>query len=1658
MYRYMTTLQGSLDLLVKSARIYFPVTATQEVLDEFRPKLCPLTIFDMQNGINYLEAFLPIITKPEEAHLGYKLWLEEFMNIWNVFFGSAGWENDMTWLMANLAYYNVGQIDWDPYIPNMFVRFMRTLGLPVTFKHKGVGKFFKVEITPMAMWIVYTLGGPTDLAFKHLEQFMHTLESYYHTANSGRWSPRIKEFLKKISLQFVTRIHNERHKAKSWEFDIPDSYKLSDYDIDRFVNIMKPCVEHSVFSRQLQDLTMTYNYLASLRPNIIVPILLDKLYMSMDSLTEPNKLTSAMNSVTAVARYMVQGKRLNYPEGPMHVIPLLFNLLPGIDPNDIRKCFMTFNFIVQFVNMIPLLNSSEASKYYTDLTEEEHIVCEATAGFEDFVLQFFDRLCIWVESNSLESTRMEQNDHDRRKNKSETVTESALISVLSAVLSQCSPEIFTSALRKMYNFATTRIFEVKISGKLVGIICQIFARINPQETTKLFIPHLCDTIENLFSEHDNIMEEENLDEELLYNILLLSEIVDVNSEIIKYIDRITQILDRLLFMASLQATVMGGRMLSIITTTLTFTQPKEYRSTSVPYDTSVKDYLPIREWGKAGQLKDLNISWYMPGEKEIECAQMLLNRYLIPELEKLEKYADGELELNREERRKSFKIVVASLGCHTVLPLWKEPPLKIMESVLKPWAFELIISSSHTIQMPDGRNVRKVVADILHKVQIKILDVDEGDTKSIFYIINIYDLLLFNKFRGRDFEYHWKNFHTVKILLEDKVNKRKKHLRHILIDRVMLHQELRNESRSCMFTYTHQQVIEDLFKLATSRYSEVRILSQLRLFNAVHTYPYAYTVISPYIKEILTLDSTEHHSKFKGCLYILLGPKSSPIIARHDWQFIKEIWPMIVTSKPSEKISIVNLMDSVVSYVHTYFPTIAINFEIPEKTLKVAYDFAEAGTKKICLDDFTEEIQSSSEKLRLRSLDNLNTYNEILDMLLEAATTGNLHWRYHMMAVCFLRDLVHCHVRYNANVVRFFLSMLINESLKIRKLAMKAVVFILIQNKPNFVRIQIDPKKYMREIPKSSKLPPGIRADNEWLLYNSKTSPKNTEQWNETRFCHDQYSGYYCWPPTITVSAPPNDQPNISDHPEIMTAQQKEIYEFFTNDANMDLLIKYWSLEEKKGNDKFSSSRFILFKHVFKMFEDKLLPIFIPRLQKLTEEKQEQSQRCATEIISGLLSGCKHWNYEKTENMWKQLLPIIRTAFNNLSDENFVDWASCFAAGLENRDPNRYYWLLEFLVDSPLSEQTTFIASARLYIIFVTLAKQSWRNAELLNRNFEYLKDYLSHPFQNIRDKINISLVATFLKDFQFPSGDCPKITEFFETVTPKLNELYANTLYKLEHTKTAETDAAKKEVTDKIRLFKVVGKFAIGTIARINYSTLPEFVSLIPIACVLQSNEVDDELSLICNSILATFSNNMTLYKNIPNIISCIKDVSVCPFWSARAVIAEFIGVFVFHNMANIIMNKKWIDDIQEVAIKLLQDLQPEVRVKAGQLVSGLLHCHFVRDQSALLEIFKDKAATKLRHRQGVASNICVRHAGVLGLCSFINAHPYDVPDYIPGIFEDLGAHLSDPQPIPATIRKTLGDFKRTHHVDWEYHKLKFTESELLVLSDLTVPPSYYA
>lgn len=163
-----------------------------------------------------------------------------------------------------------------------------------------------------------------------------------------------------------------------------------------------------------------------------------------------------------------------------------------------------------------------------------------------------------------------------------------------------------------------------------------------------------------------------------------------------------------------------------------------------------------------------------------------------------------------------------------------------------------------------------------------------------------------------------------------------------------------------------------------------------------------------------------------------------------------------------------------------------------------------------------------------------------------------------------------------------------------------------------------------------------------------------------------------------------------------------------------------------------------------------------------------------------------------------------------------------------------------------------------------------------------------------------------------------------------------------------------------------------------------------------------------------------------------------------------------------------QWVSSVTQIVLSLLEDERVEVREAGASTFGGLIHCEFIKVDDKITKWLEVRSEHKLRrvanpnnpHQVMMdPSDVVTRHSGILGWCSIVNAYPYDVPDFMPKILMRLADHLHDPPPIPATIKKTMNSFKRTHLDNWEYtHKLKFNEDELAELANLLVSPTYYA
>ncbi|XP_071649143.1 proteasome activator complex subunit 4B [Temnothorax longispinosus] len=1698
-YRNSSLLKTLLHCVIYSVKIYFPLNATQEILDELRPKLCPHDGVTMCTSLQILECFLPLQLSPEHHPRGYRLWFDEFMTMWKVCHNGPQWENDMMCLIARLAAFNIGYIDWEPHVPFMFTRFIRCLNLPVTYKQTPNTLNHKMEMSSISMWIVATLGNGTSTQM-YLEKFLKTIETYFYPANFGRWVGKLKELLVKLPYHFIIRLHAERYAKSTWETPIPDTYKLTDSDVDAFVKSVLPVAMTAMFNKFcINDACQALQHLATMRPSLVIPDMLERMQSTFDSLTEPHKLTASMICMVAVARPMVQGSRnINkgyvYSEGPMHVLPLLFSLLPGIDPNDVGKTFATFRLISVYATLIPIVDSSRSTAV---MTEEERIVCEATSRFEDFILQFLDRVFMFIDSSSSENVRLE-NRSGNSKSKLESIAEAALSGVCSTLLREISDAIFESALHKLRTFMTERILETKVAGQLAAVVYNSFSHINGRDTLRTLLPALVQTILPLVNEEEDILKEENLDHRLLHAMLILSAIVDTpGNNLIPHMDTLFDVLDRVLLLRSTDGNKLACHLLKCILSSLSTITPWQYSSNERDYNDP--NYPYVREWGQSVDIDNFRIKWYIPGEEEIAVVQRIFSKYLTVQIDKLNRYCKNTSVLSREELLASLNIVCSIIrGSESVLPVWTEAPLDVIKSSVK-WNISITSTCGMKgyVTMPDGSNVRHYLAGIMSQVQRAMLENAEDNTKSFFGLIRIWTSLLLGKIRLRERDGRRKGFLVIKKTFEDRLVGNKSHIASVIMDRCDIQHELRLIAQLVALTATHERIILELFTLAVGRYADVRSKAQASLFSAFKSLPYSHLLVMPRLIDILGRDTEEHHDAYKGVLYILLGPQPAPIITQGDLNIVTSLWPAIVLSKPSEKLSVIRLKQNIVDTIGKYLFMNALVLEISDACLTTARALWKHLPRAALPEPDQKEIEMGRRNLEQLNRSNLAAYNDLLDELLRCILEESLHWRHRVMAMTFIRDLVHPDQTYSAKLVRYFLQALIHDSLEERKIATRVVTFMLKQQKRKHSKVTVDVRSLSDESTlEEGKLRnmPGIRADNAWLQYNYETRPLTAEQWDESRYVHQPYIGYYVWPKVLQVYAPSSQQPCLDPEVRELTDCEMEIYSFFNDPQNIEKLINYFSLEEKKGKDKFNALRCFLFKGLFRNHGIVHLRHFLPHLQRLVTDKHESSQRCAAEIAAGIVRGAKHWPFQMTCDMWQALLPIIRTAIANLTEETVIDWVVCFATMQQHRDPNRHHWLLECLMEEPPLKDS-FVECGRLYVLQSALNQQSWRVTELLQRLLVRLENrLLTNPFQNVRERLGSVLVTIFNTDLRFPYNTTdtatPRMQALIDKIVPRLERLVKdddatvkpnnldkeeNLLKKVADVSVDESKGASTSKTEEqempTRLLKIVCKWIIISLSPLQYTTTSGFYQIFPIICQLENSEADEELNKSCLRTMATLAQAFTLPEDMSVALAAVKTVSEHSSWSARFTSLEFLQVLVFHNMGIILSNVLWIDCVKDIVLRLLEDDRLEVREKASQVLGGLLHCTFIMDQEKLLEEFKRKAKTRLQKKnnsinQDALGNvkidaIRIRHGGVLGLCAFIHAHPYDVPKYMPSVFEHLGLHMNDPQPIPMTIRKTLSDFKRTHYDGWagmRGHAQCFTEEQLAVLQDLTVPPSHYA
>ena len=100
------------------------------------------------------------------------------------------------------------------------------------------------------------------------------------------------------------------------------------------------------------------------------------------------------------------------------------------------------------------------------------------------------------------------------------------------------------------------------------------------------------------------------------------------------------------------------------------------------------------------------------------------------------------------------------------------------------------------------------------------------------------------------------------------------------------------------------------------------------------------------------------------------------------------------------------------------------------------------------------------------------------------------------------------------------------------------------------------------------------------------------------------------------------------------------------------------------------------------------------------------------------------------------------------------------------------------------------------------------------------------------------------------------------------------------------------------------------------------------------------------CTVTLAYFASTILAREVIGDFLSAVEGiVAKSVSWKAKTAALDLLQVSVFFNMPTILCNPEWVSRVMSIVVAsgIESEERVEGRVKAGTVLSGLLHCQFV-------------------------------------------------------------------------------------------------------------------
>ncbi|UJR24623.1 hypothetical protein I4U23_005997 [Adineta vaga] len=1613
----------SMILCLRNCSPYFSATATQEILDLLRPQICPLTI-DMYDTVKMFTMFLPTNLPSDLHQQGFKLWLSEFFTIWDTISNRAGWESRLIELFSSVAWNNIGYINWEPWLLQIFTRILRGFSLPCG-KMQMSSQRFPYFQSDSAKWIVAMIGNESA-CLQYLRDLFISIRSFYHPSNTGTFQKYLVEFVFYLTKYFVDRIHLERKAESMWNFAPLQSHRLTEQDIIEFVHCVKDYAFISIFNKDYAEKGVeSCQYLSLLRPELIIPMIVEKHFSSIDSITEPHRFTSIMKCLTHISRQIVQ-QTTTYSQGQIYVLPLLMSVLPGIDLNDWKKTFITFEFLDTILMMITCVDCSSAINTRNDLTEIEKQVCLSTRQFDDFIDELFHRISHLIEilqtdiSDAVEiNTNIDVLDKDIM---------SKMTSIICNIVQQCSKKIYQKVREKILTIAIGWY----LSPKVRSLVCSLVRGLmkgNPIETLEYFMSKTCESIEKIWktTKSTGFLIDHEEDIELNWYLNVFMELVRARGDtLLSYRSMIMSVFHQCIPIMNKKSYGIVADAAKYLLGSLTKIYPIDSRLTRENLDEPFVDCLPIRLWGQYVDYDQLHVQFHIPNEDEISFASDFVETFLYPELNLLNE------KISNHQRLKSVTLIQSIvIGCFRMIPPIDNNTSIVSDRMYSKYRMQNLIQP-RTLNLKENLRMRLFID--IGKFLDTMLNNHSDDVLSITTALRIYTSisLYYGIFEPTS---TWrKDFLLRKKLLKNKLCNEGRKLRCLMIENMALRLKEIQLSNFGPLTDIDEKILLKLFDFSINRYSQIRSKSQMDLFFMLTHYSFSFEIIIDRFVQLFNTHEEVDHDQIKGCLYILLRNTSYFLPTKYSWTMREKLWPLIIRMAHTTKLSTKDLIEEINKKLSDELITDVIKQTTNELSVIAAINLwhsLESNEIKTCEDGYQADFKA---------------YTNLMETLVSLLRSDTITAKQQKMIMSLIIIILQKQMTIPVLCIDRFLDFLIHENVELRKCAATGII--------TFFHFQKFPRIFVEKSLENLVHPedhPGDRDDNLWVTIDSYKPPESQIEWEETCFLDKSFHGYYTWPKMIRYALNKRERYTQNNMSESVAV----IYNRFINKDFVNRMIQMMIFDEvKEEKKKFDKTRFTMFKSLFRDFGLAFVNNFLEQISLLIHEKSEEkfsgSHCVAAEIVAGMIHGSKYWSLEMLNEFWNQSIPILTEVCMNVNFETRSYWDSCCIYSMRNQDPRRMYHFIDFLK----TLMNTSVETSR-WLLYRNLYEFGWRIPSIwceINKQTKTLIDYSS---SDIRERVATLLALSISYDVTLFNGKStrhPSVNQLIDELCERLHqaiEIYEKTPLMNISDKNVEINPEVRKALDLIEtVIEIHSSFFLICFQ----PSKDEIIRLFPYLCEIESIAANDILKKdlkISRSYVGRCYLNRYFFEALVNKLT---EISTNIKWHARQVAIEFIQNLIF---SNLFIARSYAEQIHQLVVKCLFDEQLDVRIAASRTLSGLYQCGYIQVTIEDLEHFRSMSEinyydTITDGKKVVSSkNMISRHGGVLGLCAIVLASPYDIPNHIPKVLMQLCSHSHDPDLIQRSIKKCVSDFRRTHHDAWYEHRQQFTDDQLVILAD---------